>query len=145
MEKLTTLAGLQGSANRTFVFPETCVTQEQVKQFGELTGDWNDHNSNPTQQFERAAVQGFLSLSLFAGFHKSACLIESADPINVQVLEAKFIRPIYTGQLFVPSLGIESVDRQDKFVKAIWLYNLWGAKNSPLVFARIELRYYFTT
>ncbi len=146
MQTITTLAQLQQFLNQDIVLPAASVTREQVELYGKLTGDWNDHNALSTEQFQKPAVQGLLSVSLFGGFHKSICKIEGTDPMIVSMSELKLIRPIFVDGLFTPVLTIDSVELVEikkKHVKVIWLYELRNVDSKPLITSKIELRYYF--
>ena len=145
MQLLTTFSCLQNQIGLPITLPAESIPLSTVSLFGELTGDKNDHNVEATQKFVRPAAQGFLSLSLFADFHKRICRIENADPINVRIIETRFLRPVYVDEPITPKLTIKSAEQKSDHIVVIWKYELLNTASKKLVFAEIELRYYFTT
>lgn len=142
MKILTTLKDLQDILGQPFLFPEESISKEKVEDFGKLTGDWNNHNTGSTDKFEQPAVQGFLTLSLFADYHKRICRVENGDPINVQVVSALFLRPVYVDRPFTPTLTILKVEQKKDHIQVIWKYELLNPDRKRLITATIEIRYY---
>lgn len=121
-------------------FKGQVITGDQVKLFGNLTGDWNEHNEKATEQFPEKAVQGFLSLSLFGGFHKKVCDIPASDPMNTKG-SFTIKRPLPVGQKFTATLTITEIVNHEKYTQVEWTYELWNSDEQILFEAIIVLRY----
>jgi acyl dehydratase len=143
MNPLRNLRDIQSHIGTPLIFPAEPIPLSKVSAFAEITGDKNDHNAATTEKFARPAVQGFLSLALFANFHKRICKIDNADPINVRIIDAKFLRPVYADEPVITKLTIKSVESLPTHLMVIWKYELLNTESKRLVFAEIELRYYF--
>ncbi len=142
MQKITTLEDLNVFLNEELKVPSIILDQQKIDQFGKVTGDVNDHNSVSTTKFIAPAVQGLLSLDLFGGFHKQVCLIKGTDPTIAEVINAKFLQPIYVGQRIIPVLKITFVQDQGERIKVIWEYELRSEDAQVLLKAQLKLLYF---
>jgi hypothetical protein len=137
---ITTPEDFMINQGKCFLFKDQKIDPDLVKQFGQLTGDWNEHNEKSTGQFQEPGVQGFLSLALFGGYHKEICEIPGSDPMNVE-FPCKLLKKIPVGSTFTAALSVKDIKERPKYISAKWTYGLWDNTEKFLLDAYVVIRY----
>lgn len=96
------MAGLRDSIGRSVGYTEwTAITQEEVDQFADLTGDHNFLHVDPdraaTTPFGGTIAHGFLSLSLLAPVTQRLEVTDDATAVNYGLDKVRFPTPLPVG------------------------------------------------
>ncbi len=82
-----------------WVSPTRQITQQDVMQFAEMTGDFNPLHVDPEYArrtpFKRPIAHGLLGLSLMAGLGSDSPAVRTAA--FVRIVDWRFVRPIFPG------------------------------------------------
>ncbi len=117
-QKLSELAALVGQ--EVAVSNWTMITQEQINQFADATGDHQwihvDVERAKSGPFGATIAHGFLTLSLLSRFFLSAIkVVESGMGINYGLNKVRFIAPVPVGSRLrarLTLLACEAIDNQ---------------------------------
>jgi acyl dehydratase len=82
-----------------WVSPTRCITQHDVLEFAEMTGDFNPLHVDPEYArrtpFKRPIAHGLLGLSLMAGLGSDSPAVRTTA--FVRIIDWRFVRPIFPG------------------------------------------------
>ncbi|MDB5259482.1 MAG: MaoC like domain [Candidatus Taylorbacteria bacterium] len=121
------------------------ITQEQVRAFGALTGDWNDHNEKAVPPFLQPTAQGFFTLALVARAWEELFFDKSVEVLNEAISKVVFLRQVPIGVAMTPVISVFDVKRAGDGMRVVWRYKLLipiEEKLKVAVAANIVLRYY---
>lgn len=124
MHTITTSEDFHVAIGVSATFSEETISQIRVKQFGNITRDWNIHNHSSTKHFANPAIQGSFLLALFGGFHQEICRPEGREPICVEE-SFRCSYPIFVNQLFTPVLRIKTVEEEGSDIRVLWSYEIF--------------------
>jgi acyl dehydratase len=143
LDELRTLVGQEVAVSEWIT-----VTQEQVNQFADATGDHQwihvDAERARSGPFGTTIAHGFLTLSLIPTFFASALHIPSRMSINYGLNRVRFTSPVPVGSRLRARMKLQACDSiSDDGVQMTWLVTVEreGAEKPACVAESLTRRY----